>query len=193
MPLCGRQLRYLVNSGDYGWVGTLAFTSAALNLEARDNWIGWDREGRQLHLQQVVCNARFLILPWIHVYNLASKILSLSATRVRQDWLATYGVEPVLLETFVDRKRFKGTCYQAAGWEYVGDTKGRGRQDRDKAFPVRCKRIFVLPLRDDFRQVLTQTPPKPPTPVYYREPSEQPWEQVEFGTADPDIAGEARQ
>ena len=188
-PLCGRQLRYLVRSGHCGWVATLAFTSAALNLAARDEWIGWDREGRELHLQQVVCNARFLILPWIHVHNLASKILSLAASQVRRDWAAVYGVEPVLLETFVDAKRFKGTCYKAAGWQCVGESKGRGRQDRDNAFALRRKRIFVLPLHDWFRQILTETPPKPPQPVYYREPSGQAWERLEFGAAD---LGDAR-
>jgi len=188
-PLCGRQLRYLVKSEHHGPVATLAFTSAALNLQARDGWIGWDAEGRRLHLDQVVCNARFLILPWVYVPNLASKVLSLAAKRVREDWLATYGVEAVLLETFVDPKRFKGTCYRAAGWEHIGETKGRGRQDRDKAFAVHTKRIFVLPLRSDFRHILTATPPRPPKPVYYREPSEERWEQIEFGAVD---LGDAR-
>jgi len=188
-PLCGRQLRYLVRSERFGWVATLAFTSAALYLEARDEWIGWDCEARRLHLGQAVCNARFLILPWIEVHNLASKILGLCPRRVGRDWLAAYGVEPVLLETFVDPKRFRGTCYLAAGWECVGETKGRGRQDRDKARPVRPKRVFVLPLRADFRDILRETPPKPPEPVYYREADERPWEQVEFASVD---LGDAR-
>ena len=183
-PLCGRQLRYLVRSEHFGWVATLAFTSAALNLAARDEWVGWTREAKDLHLDRVVCNARFLVLPWIKVHNLASKILSLCPERVRTDWLEAYGVEPLLMETFVDPKRFRGTCYRAAGWECIGETKGRGRQDRANACPVRRKRVLMLPLREDFRDILQWTPPKPPQPVYYQQPGEQPWEQVEFGAAD---------
>jgi len=188
-PLCGRQLRYLVRSERFGWVATLAFASAALNLEARDKWIGWSREAKDLHLDQVVCNARFLVLPWIKVKNLASKVLALCRRHVGGDWLEAYGVEPVLLETFVDPKRFRGSCYLAAGWTCVGETKGRGRQDRTNACAVRRKRVLMLPLRDDFGEILRRTPPKPPEPVYYREPGDQPWEQVEFAAAD---LGDAR-
>jgi hypothetical protein len=183
-PLCGRQLRYLVQSEHYGRVGTLAFTSAALNLEARDNWIGWNTEARDLHLGEVVCNARFLILPWVKVMNLASKVLSLCPERVRADWLDTYAVEPVLLETFVDPVRFRGTCYTAAGWECIGSTKGRGRQDRENECPTRRKQVFVHPIRDDFREILTTTPPKRPVPVYYLAPEERHWAEVEFAEAD---------
>ena len=188
-PLCGRQLRYLVRSERFGTVGTLAFTSAALHLAARDAWIGWDDEGRRLHLEQVVCNARFLILPWFCVHNLASKVLSLCPLRVREDWRGTYGVEPVLLESFVNPRRFRGTSYLAAGWQEVGRTAGRGRQDRDKRFAAGRKRVLLLPLRQDCREVLRQTPPKPPTPVYYKEDCGPCWEQVEFGAAD---LGDAR-
>jgi hypothetical protein len=188
-PLCGAQLRYLVRSERFGSVGTLAFTSAALHLSARDEWIGWDDEGRRRHLEQVVCNARFLILPWFCVQNLASKVLSLCPQRVRQDWREAYGVDPVLLETFVNPRRFKGTCYRAAGWQEVGRTAGRGRQDRDKRLAAGRKRVLLLALRADCREVLCATPPKPPTPVYYQEDRGQSWEQVEFGAAD---LGDAR-
>jgi hypothetical protein len=188
-PLCGRQLRYLVRSERFGTVGTLAFTSPALHLAARDAWIGWDDEGRRLHLEQVVCNARFLILPWFRVENLASKVLGLCPERVREDWRETYGVEPVLLETFVNPRRFKGTCYRAAGWQEVGSTAGRGRQDRKKRFAAGRKRVLLLPLRPDCRERLRETPPKPPAPVYYKDDSGPGWEQVEFGAAD---LGDAR-
>ena len=187
--LCGRQLRYLIRSEHFGWVGTLAFTSAALHLAAREAWIGWDAAGRRLHLEQVVCNARFLILPWFCVPNLASKVLSLCPSRVREDWQETYGVEALLLETFVNPRRFKGTCYLAAGWQDVGCTAGRGRQDRNKRFAAGRKQILLLPLRDDCRELLRAVSPEPPRPVYYREAAGQPWEQVEFGSAD---LGDAR-
>jgi len=188
-PLCGRQLRYVIRSERFGSVGTLAFTSAALHLAARDAWIGWDDEGRRRHLEQVVCNARFLILPWFCVGNLASKVLSLCPSRVRDDWRETYGVEVLLLETFVNPRRFKGTCYLAAGWNAVGQTAGRGRQDRDRRFAAGRKRVLLLPLRKECREVLCATPPKPPTPVYYKEDGGPGWEQVEFGAAD---LGDAR-
>jgi hypothetical protein len=183
-PLCGRQLRYLVESERFGFVATLAFTSAALHMEARDQWIGWDAEARGLHLDQVVCNARFLVLPWVKVANLASKVLGLCPERVRTDWLAEYGMEPALLETFVDPKRFKGTCYLAAGWTPVGTTKGRGRQDRGNACAIRPKQILLRPLREDFRSVLAAKPPKPPVPVYYTECDARAWTEIEFGGAE---------
>jgi len=135
-PLCGQQLRYLVKSEIYGYVGALAFTSAALYLEARDKWIGWDDQGRRLHLNQVVGNARFLIFPWVTTRNLASHILALCTRQLPLDWKKAYGVEPLLLETFVDPTRFTGSCYKAAGWELIGRTKGRGRQNGFTALSV---------------------------------------------------------
>src|SRR2546428_13972813 len=99
-------------------------------MQARDAWIGWSDEQRKRNLQLIVNNGRFLILPWVRVKGLASKILALSARQMPPDWQTRYGYRPLLLETLVDAQRFRGTCYRAANWLHVGQTAGRGRMDR---------------------------------------------------------------
>jgi hypothetical protein len=124
-------------------------------MAARDGWIGWDDETRRRNLSRVVSNSRFLILPWVHVRNLASTVLSLASRALGPDWRELYGVEPLLVETLVDESRFRGTCYLAASWIELGSTSGRGRMDREHlregASP---KRLFVHPLRRDARRRL---------------------------------------
>ncbi len=153
-PLCGAQMRYLIKSPDHGWLGGLAFSAAAWRLAPRDGWIGWSEAARREHLSEVVCNSRFLILPQVEVPNLASHVLSLAVGRLAQDWRARYGLCPVLLETFVERDRFRGTCYRAAGWQHLGLTRGRGRQDRDREGALPVKDIYVYPLAPNFRETL---------------------------------------
>lgn len=111
--LPGAQIRYLVKNEER-LLGVIGFAAAAWKVAARDSFIGWTPEQRAARLYLVVNNARFLILPWIHVPNLASRILSLAAQQVYRDWPELYGYRPVLLETFVERQRFAGTCYKAA-------------------------------------------------------------------------------
>lgn len=105
----------------------------------------------------MVNNARFLILPWVHSPNLASKILSLIAKQLPIDWLDRYAYQPVLLETFLQQNRFRGTCYRAANWVYVGHTQGRGKLDRYYQFPLPVKDIFLYPLAKSFRSTLCST------------------------------------
>src|SRR5712691_9779407 len=126
----GANLRYWVRNRDRE-LACLLWTSPAWKMQARDVWIGWSDEQRKCNLQQIVNNGRFLILPWVRVKGLASKILALSARRMPQDWQTRYGCRPLLLETLVDTNRFRGTCYRAANWLYVGQTVGRGRMDRE--------------------------------------------------------------
>ena len=102
----------------------------------------------------MVDNARFLILPGVRSPNLASFVLSACARRLPRDFRERYGYEPVLLETFVERERFTGACYVAAGFTYLGDTQGRGKLDREHRCGLPVKRIFVRPLVPDFRRVL---------------------------------------
>jgi hypothetical protein len=184
-PLCGAQIRYLINSPRYGWLGGLAFSAGAWRVEARDRWIGWSEEARKRHLEKVVCNSRFLILPQVQVPNLASHVLSLSAKRLPRDWFERYGFEPVLLETFVERDRFHGSCYRAANWQYVGSTCGRGRQDRERMNSVPVKDVYVFALRQDAREVLCC---EPISSVVKSEPKEtkevEDWAEEEFGAAD---------
>ena len=179
-PLCGAQIRYLIWSEQYGWLGGLAFSAAAWHLKARDDWIGWDGQVRRKNLNRVVCNSRFLICPQIKVTNLASHVLSLCVRRLRGDWQQRYGIEPVLLETFVERERFLGTCYRAANWECIGVTTGRGRQDREHNFTVAVKDIYMYPLCEGFRKILCDGPPKP---VEDSRPAGD-WAEEEFGAAE---------
>jgi hypothetical protein len=152
----GAQLRYFIKSGKTDAVlGCFQFSSPAWTMAPRDRWIGWNNEQRNRNLQKIINNSRFLIFPWVHVKNLASSVLALAAKTVPDDWQRSYGYCPVLMETLVDRKRFKGTCYKAANWLYIGETTGRGRMDREnKRHGIAVKNIYVYPLTFRFRQEL---------------------------------------
>ena len=152
----GAQLRYFIYSGATDDIlGCFQFSSPAWKMAPRDRWIGWADDQRRVNLQKIINNSRFLIFPWVKVKNLASTALSLAVKRVPGDWQGCYGYCPVLMETLVDRKRFRGTCYKAANWLHVGKTTGRGRMDRDHARQgVAVKEIYVYPLSSRFRQEL---------------------------------------
>jgi hypothetical protein len=152
-PLPGAQLRYFAYAGDR-LVGLLGFGAAAWKTGPRDQWIGWSREQRRRNLDGVVNNARFLILPWIRVKGLASKLLAMAARRLPADWAGRYGYRPVLLETFVEAQRFAGTCYRAANWSCVGQTQGRGKLGDHRLGQVPVKTVWVYPLSRDFREQL---------------------------------------
>jgi hypothetical protein len=174
-PLCGAQIRYLLCSGAGGWLGGLAFSASAWRVEARDRWIGWNEQARREHLQEVIANSRFLIRPCVRVPNLASHALGLALRRVTSDWRERYGYEPLLVETFVDAERFTGTCYQAANWELVGVTQGRGRQDAKHQGAQPVKKVWVYPLHPQARERLRGGAPAPTTPA----PAD--WAEQEFG------------
>ena len=151
----GAHLRYWVRNRDRE-LASLLWTSPAWKMQARDVWIGWSDEQRRHNLQSIVNNGRFLMLPWVQVKGLASKILALSARQMPRDWEIRYGCRPLLLETLVDPTRFRGTCYRAANWIYIGQTAGRGRMDRDhQAHGQAVKDIYVYPLVPDARQRLS--------------------------------------
>jgi hypothetical protein len=152
----GAHLRYLVwiSKPARAVAGCIQFSSAARWLVSRDQFIGWNDATRQKNLNRIVNNSRFLILPWLKVGDLASHVLSLAARVVVDDWEEAYRLKPVLLETFVERDRFEGTCYLAANWTEVGVTAGRGRMDRDKTAQKPPKRCLVYPLTKDFRRQL---------------------------------------
>jgi len=155
-PLPGAQVRYLVFARSQ-LVAAMGFGASAWKVRPRDQFIGWSDEQRTRQLHLIANNARFLILPWIRSHNLASRILGAVARQVPKDWRARYGHEPVLLETFVERGRFRGTCYLAANWIRVGQTQGRGKLDQRRLFAVPVKDIFLYPLRRDFRQQLNES------------------------------------
>ena len=152
-PLPGAQLRYLIGC-DQGVLGAIGFGAAAWKVAARDRWIGWDASCREARLQRVLNNARFLILPWVQVKNLASKVLALAAARIGEDFAARYGERVVLLETFVETPRHQGTCYRAANWQYLGETAGRGKCARTHRAALPRKAVYAYPLAADFRTAL---------------------------------------
>jgi hypothetical protein len=152
-PLPGAQLRYFVRANGR-IVALLCFGAAAWKTRPRDLFIGWTPEQRQHRLHLVTNNARFLILPWVRCKNLASAILGMAARRLQQDWNEHYGYCPVLLETFVELPRFRGTCYRAANWKLLGETKGRGKLDVHNQALLPKKAIWVYPIVKNFRQVL---------------------------------------
>lgn len=153
-PLPGAQLRYLVFSEKGTLLAALGFGAAAWKTAPRDQFIGWSHEHRIANLHLIVNNARFLILPWITSHNLASRILAKIAKQLPIDWQKVYNYSPVLLETFVEKDRFKGTCYKAANWICLGQTKGRGKLDRYNLYLLPIKDIFVYPLHKSFRKIL---------------------------------------
>jgi hypothetical protein len=154
-PLPGAQLRYFVTSRDQV-LALLGFGAAAWKTAPRDDYIGWDAETRKRNLHLIVNNARFLILPWVRSKNLGSKILSMASRRICGDWLKRYHYEPVLLESFVEKERFLGTCYKAANWVYVGDTQGRGKLDVYNEYRLPVKGIWLYPLKRHFRRRLLE-------------------------------------
>ncbi len=174
-PLCGAQLRYLVKSEKHGWLGGLAFSGAARRVAARDQWIGWTDTTREEKLFLVANNSRFLILPQVRVKHLASHILGKACRRLANDWESRYGYRPVLLETFVERDRFAGTSYCAANWQYIGSTRGRGRQDRKNTAQKPVKEMYVYPLHRGFRKILGGN--APPVPSLD-------WTEEEFGRVE---------
>lgn len=177
--LVGRQLRYLIGS-DHGWLGGIGFGSAALYLESRDEWIGWVPAQRAEHLPRVINMTRFLVRPTVRCSNLASHVLGLCARRIAVDFERRYGLSPWLMESFVDRSAYEGTCYQAANWIQVGHTKGRGRNGaRDAGKSI--KEVYLYPLVDNLRARVGVKPP----PVEPLEPGSgldgSGWAGQEFG------------
>lgn len=179
-PLCGAQIRYLVESSRHGWLGTLAFSAAQWRLKERDKYIGWTESARRTNLNRVVCNSRFLILPSVHVPHLASHVLSLCMRRLVKDWTERYGYAPLLAETFVDPSRFAGTCYRAANWLHVGQTVARSTAYPNGKVAGGPKDIYVYPISSKWKQALCAEPkvelgstPVPEAPAD--------WTEEEFG------------
>jgi len=150
----GENLKYLIFDEKDNPVACLLFGSAAWKTLPRDNFIGWDEAKRKANLHLVTNNMRFLILPWVKVPHLASHILGKVVRRISSDWINRYSHPIYMLETFVEKERFRGTCYQAANWIYVGESKGRSRNDRYSTLKVPIKDIYLYPLSKRFRELL---------------------------------------
>ena len=150
----GENLKYLVFDNTGRPLACLLFGAAAWKTKSRDAFIGWDASVRERNLSLLTNNTRFLILPWVRVPHLASHVLARVRKQLSADWISKYGHPIHLLETFVERDRFKGTCYRAAGWLHVGATTGRSRNDKDFTLSVPVKEVYLQPLTADFRRRL---------------------------------------
>ena len=150
----GENLRYLARDRAGRPLGCALFGSAAWKCAARDAFIGWERRAREHNLSRLTNNTRFLVLPWVTVPHLASHLLGSIGRQIRADWQSKYGHPVDALETFVDRSRFRGTCYRAANWVPLGATQGRSRNDRDHGIRVSIKEVYLYPLIQDFRREL---------------------------------------
>ena len=152
----GPNLRYFIVDKLGRPLGCLMFSYATKSLACRDQWIGWHEQSHKKHLDLIVNNNRFLIFPWVSVKCLASKALSLAATRLGDDWQARHGYRPVLMETFIDQSRFKATCYRAANWQYLGQTKGRtARHNVAAKVP---KGVYIYALTNNAKSLLINGP-----------------------------------
>ena len=157
-PFVGHQLRYLVGSA-HGWLGAVGFAASARRLHTRDVWMGWDDAQRCAHLHRVVGLCRFLIRPGVVCRNLASHVLGRVVRAVGEDFERLYGYRPWLLETFVDEREHTGASWRAANWVRVGESCGRGRQDRTHAAPETRKAVYVYELEPTWRERLARRAP----------------------------------
>lgn len=150
----GENIKYLVFDRQDRMLACVLFGSAAWRTAVRDVFIGWSHDARQKNVNLITNNTRFLILPWVRVPHLASHVLSLISRRIVNDWIEKYNHPVWALETFVDTTRFKGTCYKAANWIYLGKTQGRTRNDRYHKIQASIKDVYLYPLKSDFRKAL---------------------------------------
>jgi hypothetical protein len=153
----GYRLRYFIHAGRQR-LGCVLLGGAAKAIAVRDRWIGWSAPVRQRNLPWVINNSRFLIFPQVRIPHLASHVLGQLARRVPADWQQQWGFTPLLLETFVDPRRFRATCYRAAGWQLLGETSGRGLARPGKSYQSTPRLVLVKPLHGHFRQLLCSAP-----------------------------------
>jgi len=152
--IVGESLRYVAFLGDR-LVALLGWGAAAFKSRHRDRWIGWVEHLQWRRLCFIANNVRFLILPDVHIANLASRILGQNLRRLSADWETAYGHPILIAETFVDMSRFQGTCYKAAGFVPLGETRGFRRNGSKYYLHGQPKTIFVRPLRPKARRLLS--------------------------------------
>lgn len=144
-PVVGEHLLYAAVLGEE-LVALLAWASAAFRAPLREAYVGWDEMTKRRRLHLVANNTRFLILPWVRVRHLASRVLALNLRRLSRDWQQVWNHPLYLAETFVDTSRYRGTCYRAANWRYLGETAGRSKRGNNYSYGGTKKALYVYPL-----------------------------------------------
>jgi len=158
--LVGESLRYVAEFGE-DWLALLSWSVAAWKSRHREQYVGWNDAQKQKRLSFVVNNSRFLILPWVRVPHLASCSLASNLRRLSDDWVAYYGHKVLLAETFIDLERYRGTCYRASNWQYLGNTRGMARKGQGYESHGKSKGMFVFPLHRRAREILSAPFPSP--------------------------------
>jgi SRSO17 transposase len=151
--LLGHRLKYFAFMKDRP-VAALSWSAPALKLAARDSFIGWSSAQRKRHLNQIAGNSRFLVMPWVQVPNLASQVLSFNIERLTEDWQQHFNHQLLMLETFVDSRYFKGTCYKASNWLHIGQSRGSSKQGKGYRYHGKPKEIYLYILEPDFRRII---------------------------------------
>lgn len=149
-------VRYFAKSADNEILACVMFAGAAQSISVRDKWIGWSGRQRLRNLPWVINNTRFTIMPWVKIPCLASHILGQINRRISTDWQTQWGYRPLLMETFVDPRKYSGTCYKASNWQEIGRTTGEGLARKGKNYATSPKLIFARPLVKDFREQLSR-------------------------------------
>ncbi len=183
--LAGYQVKYLIMYKE-GYIGAASFSSAALNLECRDDWIRWDADEKDYYQSHVLNMSRFLIRNKVICKNLASHLLSRLLKHFKIDFYQRYGIHPWIVETFVDTQHYLGTCYKAGNWEYIGQTKGRGRNDTHNKKEKSIKDIYIYVLEKKFRSIANFSKPTDPYPPMEITTglSASKWSEQEFGNIE---------
>lgn len=151
--MIGPRIKYLVTYNSVP-VAALSYNRAALKVGVRDSFVGYDEDGKKAFLKHIVNNNRFLILPWVKIKNLASYLLSQTLKRLKTDWVKMYGTYPLLVETFVDSTKYKGTCYKAANWIYLGETKGFSKEGNTFVYHGNKKAVYLYILNKDYKSLV---------------------------------------
>jgi hypothetical protein len=149
----GEYLKYLFFINERP-IACICFSSAVRHIKCRDQFIGWSKQQREAHLHLIAYNTRFLVLPWVNIYCLASQLLGTIVNIISDEWETYYHHPIYYLETFVDTERFRGTCYKASNWTYLGTTTGRGKNDQTNKVNRSIKAVWGYPLSKHFREVL---------------------------------------
>ncbi len=153
VQIVGNHLKYMAFAGDTP-VACIGWGSAAWAVQSREEFVGWTKDVKNKQLHFVANNTRYLVLPWVTVKCLASKVMALNIKRISSDWVKIYNYPLYMLETFVEQDRFKGTCYKASNWQRVGETKGTSKKGHKHLKHGKIKDVYLYPLDKNFKRLL---------------------------------------